>query len=138
MKIQLTEHPAWAENFLKELKPYEKNIVNGDCFEGMASGTLNINTFRGIMVSFIPLVENFPKYMALILPKVPPGDTFRNNMARTWLIRNLNIERLHAAWYRDWIWAFGVSRSIMEAEVHLSPETNVINNYLCPLLLGNF
>jgi pyrroloquinoline quinone (PQQ) biosynthesis protein C len=51
-------------------------------------------------------------------------------MAREWLMQNLNIERLHANWYRDWIWAFGVSKDITSQEVHLPPEMDAINNYL--------
>jgi pyrroloquinoline quinone (PQQ) biosynthesis protein C len=130
MQIKITEHPQWVNTFLEEAAPHEENIVDSDCFKKMAAGELSIDTFRGIMVCFNPLIENFPKYMALILPKVPAGDTPRNNMARAWLIQNLNIERLHAAWYRDWIWAFGVSREITNQEVHLPPEMDAVNNYL--------
>lgn len=130
MHIKMTEHPKWVDKFLEEAAAQEKSIVDGDCFKKFASGELPIDTFRGIMVCFNPLVENFAKYMALILPKVPPGDTPRNNMARAWLIQNLNIERLHAAWYRDWLWAFGVPREITNQEVHLPPEVDAINNYL--------
>ncbi|NIQ00500.1 MAG: iron-containing redox enzyme family protein [Nitrospinaceae bacterium] len=130
MNVKITEHPAWVENFLQEVAPYEEQILEGNCFRKMVDGDLSIETFRGIMTNFIPLIENFPKYMALILAKVPSGDTDRNNMARTWLIQNINIERKHADWYRDWIWAFGVSKEYTRTEYYPEPAVDAVNNYL--------
>ena len=96
MKIELTDHPLWIKEFLLEIADYEDRILEGECFTEMAKGELPIDVFRQVMINFYPLIENFPKYMALILAKVPMEDSPEANMARHWLIHNLNIERLHA------------------------------------------
>jgi pyrroloquinoline quinone (PQQ) biosynthesis protein C len=85
------------------------------------------------MINFYPLIENFPKYMALILAKVPMEDSPEANMARHWLIHNLNIERLHAKWYRDWIRGFGVPQELMQKEYFPTPEVDAVNNFLWKL-----
>ncbi len=130
MKITLTEHPKWLAEFVDEIAEYEKNILEGNCFGKMIKGELQIDTFRQIMIDFYPLVENFPKYMALVLSKVPMEDSEKVKMARGWLIQNLNIERLHADWYREWIWGFGVPREITQKEVFPTPSVDAVNNYL--------
>jgi len=130
MDIELTEHPEWVREFLKDIAEYESKILDAPCFSKMANGDLPIDQFRQIMIDFYPLIENFPKYMALILPKVPIEDSARCNMARSWLIQNLSVERLHANWYRDWIWAFGVPKKATNTEHYPTPEVNAVNNFL--------
>ncbi len=130
MKITLSEHPKWLEEFIDEIAVFEKKILEGNCFGQMIEGELDIITFRQVMIDFYPLVENFPKYMALVLSKVPMEDTEEAKMARSWLIQNLNIERLHADWYRDWIWGFGVPRERTQGEVFPKPEVDAVNNFL--------
>ena len=130
MKIELTDHPEWVEDFLDEISSYEDEILEGECFGKMCRGELPITTFRQVMIDFYPLVENFPKYMALILSKIPMENNKKCNMARYWLIENLNIERKHADWYRDWIWGFGVPKEATDIEVHPSPAVDAVNNFL--------
>ncbi len=130
MKIELTEHPTWVNDFLNEILPYEKEILEGDCFGKMCKGELAIDTFRQVMLDFYPLVENFPKYMALILSRIPMENNKKCNMARYWLIENLNIERKHADWYRNWIWGFGVPKAATDKEVFPRPEVDAVNNFL--------
>ena len=133
MKISITEHPVWVKEFLNEIEPYESRILDGDCFRKMSNGELPLETFRHIMLDFYPLIENFPKYMALILSRIPMENNEKCNMARHWLIQNLNIERKHADWYRNWIWGFGVPREATDNEVFPCPEVDAVNNFLWKL-----
>ncbi len=130
MKIAPSAHPTWVKDFLNDIEPYENRILDGDCFGKMSRGELPLDTFRHIMLDFYPLVESFPKYMALILSRIPMENNDKCNMARYWLIENLNIERKHADWYRDWICAFGVPREVMDKEVFPCPEVDAVNNFL--------
>ena len=81
MKIELTEHPSWVQDLLSTVAPEVDRIVNGPFFNYMAEGTLSMNCFRGGLLNFYPLVENFPKYMAFSLTRVPRGSDARNDCA---------------------------------------------------------
>ena len=130
MKIKITKNSKWVKEFLKKTQPFEEKIVNGTCFGRMATGKLPIKTYRQVLISFFPLVETFPKYMGLLLSKIPPDNTKRNNLARYWLTQNINIERHHADWYRDWCLGIGVPARTINKEVYPAPEIDAINNYL--------
>ena len=130
MKIQLTEHPEWIINFLQEIEEYEDNILEGNCFGKMAKGELPVEIFRQVMINFYPLVQNFPKYMDLLLPKTPMDDSPGATMTRHWLNENINFERLDATWYRTWITGFGVPRELTAKEIYPAPEVDALNNFL--------
>lgn len=70
------------KEFLNEIAPYESRILDGDCFGKMCRGELPLETFRHVMLDFYPLVESFPKYMALILSWIPMENNDKSNIAR--------------------------------------------------------
>lgn len=119
---------GWAEGFWQSLVPAKQAIVDHPLFRGMGEGTLDVATFRHALLNFYPLVENFPKYMALNLAKVrlaEPG----HEAAKNWLIDNIKIEQRHAYWYEDWAQGFGIERQTL-VEVVPPPAMNAINEYL--------
>jgi pyrroloquinoline quinone (PQQ) biosynthesis protein C len=128
--IKISSHPAWIEDFLEFIKPYEDRIVNSRIFDDMQAGKLSIKRFQGGLVNFYPLIENFPKYMALNLAKVPAGDSRWNKKTRYWLITNINQERIHTTWWKQWAIGFGVPRDVFKNEIYPPPEIDAINNYL--------
>lgn len=130
MEIKLTFHPQWVEEFLECIAPYNDRIVKGRLFSEMAAGTVSMARFRGGLVNFYPLIENFPVYMGCALKKVPPGKNRRNDMARDWLMFNISTERLHVHYYRQWAAEFGVPRNAFDRPIVPPPAMDAINNYL--------
>lgn len=115
---------------LEEIQPIERRIWDGPLFREMAAGTLSMPRFRAALLYFYPLVENFPMYMAGAIQKIPPGDDIRSEMARDWLMSNMNTERRHAAWFRQWAIDFGVNEDEFIGRVLPPVEMDAINNYL--------
>lgn len=128
--VEITPHPPWVVDFLSTVTPCKDRIVHGKLFSEMASGELSMPRFRGALLYFYPLIENFPKYMGLTLSKIPEGDHPFNNLAREWLLTNMNIERRHAQWYRQWAVDFGVRGELLRKPVVPPPEMYAVNNYL--------
>lgn len=114
------------------LLPLKERVVNHPVFEKMGRGTFPLDEFRKTLRNFFPLVENFPKFMALNLAKTrchKPG----HDDAKAWLISNINVEQNHARWYMAWAEGFGIPdeeiRNVrptppMEAVVHHLWNTN--------------
>jgi len=96
----------------------------------MYSGDLTAKRFQGGLINFYPLIESFPLYMALNLTKVPAGESSRNTKARYWLSRNINQERIHTTWWKQWAAGFGVSKKVLERPIAPPAEMDAINNYL--------
>lgn len=131
-----TKHLPWIEDFISAVAPYEARVVNSPLFAELAAGTLSMPKFRAGLLYFYPLIEAFPQYMALTLAKVPLGITRRNDMAREWLIQNMNVERKHVRWYRRWAIDFGVSEQKLKALLAPPPEIDAVNNYLWRVVYG--
>lgn len=110
----------------EELLTVKSQVVHHEVFDLMGEGGLTLTQFRKTLLNFFPLVENFPKFMALNLAKTRchlPG----HEEAKSWLISNINVEQNHARWYMAWAEGFGISREeilnvkptpAMEAVVH--------------------
>jgi pyrroloquinoline quinone (PQQ) biosynthesis protein C len=123
-------HPEWVNEFIQSIEPYKAKVVNSRIFKEMSRGTLDSKRFRGGLINFYPLIENFPLYMALNLAKVPAGDSPWNKKTRYWLITNINQERLHTVWWKQWAVGFGVPKEALDKEIRPPLEMDAINNYL--------
>jgi len=128
--IRITPHPEWIKEFLDSIEPYKNKIVNNRVFREIESRTLTIEQFQGALINFYPLIESFPKYMALNLAKVPAGNSKWSRYTRYWLSTNINQERLHADWWRRFAVGFGVPSKALEEEIYPPPEIDAINHYL--------
>lgn len=127
-KLELTEHHGWAQHFWNELVPWKDSVAKHPLFVEMGEGTLSIERFRRALLNFYPLVENFPKYMALNLAKVRPGLPGHEE-SKNWLIDNIKVEQRHAYWYQDWAKGFGISQQELET-VRPSAGMDAVNHYL--------
>ena len=130
MEIELTPHPEWVREFVDSVAPDRARVVQSPFFDDMAKGTLSMSIFRCGLVGFYPLVESFPSYLKLVLKKVPKDKDKRSNLARSWLAANIEIERRHAAWYRQWARDFGVPSDTFSRTVVPPAEMDAVNNYL--------
>ncbi len=130
--IEITSHPAWVEELLDFLQPYQDRVTNNKLFNDIDEGTLTLQQFRGGLLNFYPLIESFPQYMALNLAKVPTGNSEWNQKTRSWLISNINQERIHTLWWRQWATGkpFNVPGEVFCNEIIPPPQMDAINNYL--------
>ena len=119
---------VWSKTFRQALLPYERAIVDGRLFSEMAGGELPTGVFRYALKNFYPLIESFPKLMGLCLAKTAASETGAE--ASGWLIHNIQIERRHANWFRDWAIGFGVNAQDFIDGVSPPPVMDALNHYL--------
>ncbi|MDX1804411.1 MAG: iron-containing redox enzyme family protein [Alcanivorax sp.] len=127
--LEITEHQAWAQQFWDDLIPLKNQVVKHPLFVEMGEGSLSLARFRCALLNFYPLVENFPKYMALNLAKTRPGRAAGHEESKKWLIENIKIEQRHAYWYQDWAMGFDISLTDLEQVIPPAPM-DAVNNYL--------
>jgi pyrroloquinoline quinone (PQQ) biosynthesis protein C len=128
-KLEITAHEDWAKRFWADLVPWKDKVVQHQLLLEMSEGSLSLERFRRALLNFYPLVENFPKYMALNLSKVRPGVYPGHEEAKNWMIDNIKVEQRHAYWYKDWAKGFGISSEALD---HARPRagSDAVNNYL--------
>lgn len=114
--------------FKNAVESHEKAIVDGRLFTEMADGTLSAERFRHALKYFYPLVESFPKLMGLCLAKT--DTTSAGAEATGWLIHNIQIERRHANWFKDWAIGFGVEEQNFIDGINPPPAMDALNHYL--------
>lgn len=126
--LSISEHPRWAQEFWDALVPLKDRVAHHPLFEQMGAGELSLDVFRRTLLNFYPLVESFPKYMALNLAKCRT-DRPGHRQTRAWIMNNMRVEERHAAWYEDWAAGFGVSREAL-ATVRPPAGMDAVNHYL--------
>jgi pyrroloquinoline quinone (PQQ) biosynthesis protein C len=128
-KLEITTHPEWAQRFWDSLVPLKDRVAHHRYFQEMAAGKLAIERFRRGLIDFYPLVESFPRYMALNLVKTRPGVFPGHEETKNWLIENIKVEQKHADWWCDWAHGFGCPRDELQ-RARPSPLMDAINHYL--------
>lgn len=127
-KLEITENTGWAKEFWNKLIPLKDKVVSHPLFKDVSEGKLPIAKCKRALIDFYPLVENFPKYMALNLSKTK-RNTPGHLEAKYWLIQNIKVEQNHADWWHSWAEGFGVSDEQL-ALAEPSPMMDSINNFL--------
>jgi pyrroloquinoline quinone (PQQ) biosynthesis protein C len=128
--IRITSHPEWVEDFLGSIKTDYDKVVNHQLFTDINDRKLSREQFHFALINFYPLIETFPTYMALNLAKVPLGRSEWSVKTRYWLITNMELERLHARWWRQFAAGFRVRPEIFDSQIYPPPQMDAINNYL--------
>lgn len=128
-KLELTPHPEWVDRFWGEMVPLKDQVAQHPLFVEMGQGKLSMERFRCALLNFYPLIENFPKYMALNLAKTRPGLFPGHEEAKNWLIENIKVELRHAYWYQDWAAGFGIPKQTLE-RVQPPIAMNAVNHFL--------
>lgn len=126
--IPITPDPRWAKEFWHSLVPLKEQIIDHPIFVKAAEGRLSISTIKRALIGFYPLVEAFPKFMALNLAKTDrtiPGHV----ISRQWLIHNIAVEASHADWWCNWAVGLGCSKSSLDAASQ-NGDYATLNSYL--------
>lgn len=127
-KIKITTHPEWAQKFWDNLIPIKDKVAHHPYFKEIQAGKLPVKLGQRGLIDFYPLVENFPKFMALNLAKVKRGEPGHLE-AKYWLIQNIKVEQNHADWWHFWANGFHVSDDQLK-NAKPSPLMDAINYYL--------
>ncbi len=75
-------------------------VTSRKIFQQTIEGPFPEKAWKSIINDFWIIVENFPKYMALILNRC--DNYVEHKKARNFLLRNMAVEARHAEWYIDW------------------------------------
>jgi pyrroloquinoline quinone (PQQ) biosynthesis protein C len=124
-----TPHPSWLDDMIARHLPVWERVANHEVFRLTAEGEFPERTWRNIILEFWCVVEAFPKYMGLTLAKTTFGRSPRDYLARDWLIGNIRIESMHAAWYLDWAHAHDISEAQLLAH-RPGPEIAALHEWL--------
>lgn len=127
-RLGITPNAKWAQRFWDDLTPLKERIVNHRLFREADAGALSIESIRKALICFYPLIESFPKFMALNLAKTRPllpGHA----QARGWLIENIAVEESHADWWMNWAKACGCTQEELD-EPKPNLYVDALNNYL--------
>jgi len=104
-------HPLWVEDLHRYLDPYWKQVTEGSWAQGVAGRRLSLPEMQGWILQLYPFIHVFPKFLAEALIKV------EDEYSRTFLIRNIRVERAHADHWLDMGEGFGVPKDEMLALV---------------------
>lgn len=102
-------HPLWVEDLRCYLDPYWKQVTEGSWAQGVASRRLSLPEMQGWILQLYPFIHAFPKFLAEALIKV------EDEYSRTFLIRNIRVERAHAEHWLDMGEGFGIPKEEMVA-----------------------
>ena len=107
--MALGSYPEWAQEMMGATQKSKENVVNHDLFAMMRDARLPARAAYQFFVGGWPVIEQFPKYMAVNLCKVKFGRSVAENMARRYLMKNIRVEQNHADHWVEWASASGVS-----------------------------
>lgn len=107
----LRSYPKWAQELVEACEPAKRRVLEHPIWGMMREGTLPEQGMHDFVLGAWPLIEQFPKYMALNLLKTRHGRSRGDTLARRWLVRNIRVEQNHADYWLDWAEAVGVSRN---------------------------
>jgi pyrroloquinoline quinone (PQQ) biosynthesis protein C len=128
-RVVITPHPEWAQRFWDELTTYKDRVVEHIYFKELAQGTLSIERARKGLIDFYPLVENFPKYMALNMAKTNGRRIDSHRLTKSWLLQNMKVEQKHADWWCDWAECIHLDRKMLD-QAQPSALMDAINHFL--------
>ncbi|HEY5801316.1 MAG TPA: iron-containing redox enzyme family protein [Burkholderiaceae bacterium] len=131
----LHSYPQWAIDMVEACAPAKRRLVGHELFARMRDAALAPAATANFLVGSWPVIEQFPKYMALNICKTVHGRSRGDDMARRFLMRNIRIEQHHAEMWLNWAGACGISRNdVFNSE--LACETRALPNW-CLASAGN-
>ena len=129
MEIKYTSNPQWVTEFEASAAPYVKRIVHCQYFNELSEGSLSLPRCRASLMNFYPLIQNFPKFMALNLAKTADPLHSVHGVVRDWLIENISVEKEHSNWWIDWAEGFGISQEELR-DIQPIAEVDALQNFL--------
>lgn len=126
--MELSSYPDWARQLVEDCAADRARVTQHVLFQRMRDATLSYPIMRYFLIGVWPVIEQFPQYMAFNLLKVRYGRHPGEDLARTWLIRNLRVEQHHADYWVDWAEASDVSRDALIAGLD-DPATLALSHW---------
>lgn len=107
---ELSSYPAWTQAMVQECDAVKRTVTDHPLWDLMGNGGASAANTLTFMVGIWPVIERFPGYMARSLLKTRYGRSAGDNLARSWLVRNIRVEQNHAQYWVDWAEGAGVPR----------------------------
>src|SRR3989442_1686567 len=103
MSVVVTPHPAWVMELDRALEPHRLAVLATPVVEHSAENTLVEKRMQDFLISFYPIIRDFPQWLELLLERSPAEHTgfFREN---------IRVERRHDAMWRAMADGFGVPK----------------------------
>jgi pyrroloquinoline quinone (PQQ) biosynthesis protein C len=105
----LRSYPEWLQAIVEALRPLEGRIAGHELFVQMRDAALRPGAARNFLIRAWPVIEQFPQYMGRNLAKLEFGRP-GHDLARSFLTRNIRVERHHAEYWAEWAHAAAVPR----------------------------
>lgn len=100
--MRLTPPTSLSDLFCARVDPHLEQVAAHPFFRHLEEASATLAQCRKALLGFYPLVESFPRYMALVLARIGSHDAPRAADARGWLMRNIKTEEAHARWFVEW------------------------------------
>ena len=98
--MELTAPTEWSERFVAAVRAPFEAVARHRFFTTYADEATP-EQMRKALLGFYPLIEEFPRHMAMILSRIDAHARPRAAEARDWLMRNIAVEERHREWWID-------------------------------------
>ena len=123
MSVLVTPHPAWVEELDRALEPHRLGVLTTPVVEHSAENTLVEKRMQDFLVSFYPIIRDFPQWLEMLLERSPAehGSFFRDN---------IRVERRHDAMWRAMADGFGVPKNRFQQQRPMLPAVRDFHDFL--------
>ncbi|HUJ27709.1 MAG TPA: iron-containing redox enzyme family protein [Myxococcales bacterium] len=98
--MQLTPATELSERFLAAQREEFRAVAEHPFFTRFADEATPAQMRKGLL-GFYPLIEAFPRHMAMVLSRIDAHARPRAAEARDWLMKNIGVEEKHREWWID-------------------------------------
>lgn len=108
--MELRSYPLWLQDVVGQCAVAKRAVVEHEFVRLMSAGLASTHAMQRFLIGVWPVIEQFPRYMAMNLLKVHYGSAPGHETARRYLIRNIRVEQNHVEHWIDWAQAHGICR----------------------------
>lgn len=98
--VELTPATELSERFLAAQREQFRAVAEHPFFTRFADQATPAQMRKGLL-GFYPLIEAFPRHMAMVLSRIEAHSRPRADEARDWLMKNIAVEEKHREWWID-------------------------------------
>ena len=127
--LEITPETALSRLFAERTRAPLDAVATHEYFRLFADEAITRAQVEKGILGFYPLIEAFPRYMAITLARMDPHERPRAAEARGWLMRNIATEEKHREWWLDLGRPFGFAPEDFAA-ARPSAAMDVQNHFL--------
>ncbi|HYL21781.1 MAG TPA: iron-containing redox enzyme family protein [Gemmatimonadales bacterium] len=119
----MSPQPRWVDELNAALEPMQEAILMTPVIEDAAENRLEKNRIQEFLVTFYPVIRDFPSWLQVLLHRSPAD-------GRKFFEDNIRVERRHDAMWRAMGDGFGVPRERFHAPEPPIAEVNVFHEFV--------